>query len=709
MKKYFLSLAAIFFIFNLSFAQIDELKNVNTDYIEFSPSISAEGNYMIFQSDKDASEFSEESIWKLYNTHLEEEGWSQPVEIKNINNNVAFVAGPSLSYDGNTLYLTAFIEGESESEDIFYSIRTGETWSEPINIGSSINTPDQYEGFPSISSDENSIYFVRVNEDNAWDRKSKENCFKIYVAHRASDSTWTNPEPLPAPVNLGCEHAPRILADNKTLVFSSIRKEGMGGFDLYQSTLIGDNEWSEPIALDFINTKESDLSPSIPASGDKVFYVFADDIASSIVPENFRQSVNITVHGILKDQYKDTGLDGFVNIVDPETDKIISKHNTNSETGNYSLVLQTGKNYKLVYGAKNYGSVEMDYDLMDVKEYQNRELNLELSQVYNASLLVKDAEVETEFEATVAIVEDTESVSFEELTLNSGVEKQVDFPSGLIYTLISSAKNYVTDTLLLDLKNTPQKGNAIVLNLEPKKVPVSISLGGLSDGKKRKVRVKNERTGETIEADDNQTLLLRSGERYKVIVNSEKGYAYTSTEIDLTDADEDYASSDETNEPETTEATGALLSSTGSSIPKQDPKQDTEGSSATSSEIKIDIPMVKLQTGTQIEMENVLFETNSVELDTSSFTELDQLVDMLNNNPELRIEIAAHTDDVGSESINQSLSQQRAQSVANYLEEKGIASNRYTVKGYGESEPRVPNDSAENRARNRRVEFIVIE
>ena len=706
MKKGIIFLGS-FLICLSAIAQEDELQKINTSNIEFAPSISAEGNYMIFQSDKDADEFSDESIWKLYNTHWEDGSWSEPVEIKNINEKVAFVAGPSLSYDGNTLYLTAFIEGVSESEDIFYSKRTGEEWGEPINIGSSINTPDQYEGFPSISSDENSIYFVRVNQENPWNKKNKENCFKIFVAHRVSDTEWSTPEPLPAPVNMGCEHSPRILADNKTLIFSSIREDGMGGFDLYQSTLIGDNEWSEPIALDYLNTKKSDLSPSIPASGDKVYYVFDDDIASAVVPEDFRQAVNITVHGVLKDKYKDKGLDGFIHIIDPETEKVVGRHHTNPETGAYSLVLQTGKNYNLVYGAKDYASVETAYDLSDVKEYEERKLDLELSQTYNAKLVVKDAEVETDFEAAVTITEDTGSVTFDEMKLNSGEEKAIELPAGLVYTITSSAKNYQKDTLVLDLKNTPQRKEAFVIAMEAKKVPVNISLGGLGDGKKRKIKIKNERTGETIEADDNQTLLLRSGERYKVIVNSEKGYAYSSSEIDLTNADE------ESSESEAASSSTAVASAADANAPAGIKTRaiaaENEGVTATGNGISIEIPMVKLETGTQITMEHILFETSSAELDTTSFVELNQLVDMLNNNPDLRIEIAAHTDDVGSESINQSLSQQRAQSVADYLESKGIADARFAVKGYGESKPRVPNDSAENRAKNRRVEFIVID
>ena len=147
---------------------------------------------MIFQSDLGNG-------WELYESTLQDDSlWSKPVPLKEINAACDFLAGPALSYDGNTLYFTAFIEGETETEDIYYSVRTGEKeWSEPKSIGAPINTVDDYEGFPSVSSDGNSLYFIRLNFDNPVDRKSKENCFKIFVSHKDENGNWGEPKALP--------------------------------------------------------------------------------------------------------------------------------------------------------------------------------------------------------------------------------------------------------------------------------------------------------------------------------------------------------------------------------------------------------------------------------------------------------------------------------------------------------------------------------
>lgn len=84
-------------------------------------------------------------------------------------------------------------------------------------------------------------------------------------------------------------------------------------------------------------------------------------------------------------------------------------------------------------------------------------------------------------------------------------------------------------------------------------------------------------------------------------------------------------------------------------------------------------------------------------------------IQFLNNNPEVRVEIQGHTDNIGSDNYNQKLSEGRAASVRNYLVSKGIDPSRMTVKGYGESVPLMDNSTSEGRAFNRRIEFKVIE
>lgn len=115
-----------------------------------------------------------------------------------------------------------------------------------------------------------------------------------------------------------------------------------------------------------------------------------------------------------------------------------------------------------------------------------------------------------------------------------------------------------------------------------------------------------------------------------------------------------------------------------------------------------------IEVGQVVRLNNIFFNYGKATLKSSSFLELDRTTEFLNNNPDMEIEIGGHTDDTGSESYNQKLSQARAQSVATYLIEKGIATNRLQVVGYGELQPISFNNDEEGRQTNRRVEFKVL-
>ena len=108
-------------------------------------------------------------------------------------------------------------------------------------------------------------------------------------------------------------------------------------------------------------------------------------------------------------------------------------------------------------------------------------------------------------------------------------------------------------------------------------------------------------------------------------------------------------------------------------------------------------------------LDDVQFELNSSELTPDSSASLDKVVNAMNEYPDLQIEVQAHSDSMGAEAYNQSLSEKRASSVRDYLIGAGIAANRIEAKGYGESKPIADNSTSEGRAKNRRVELKVIE
>ncbi len=108
-------------------------------------------------------------------------------------------------------------------------------------------------------------------------------------------------------------------------------------------------------------------------------------------------------------------------------------------------------------------------------------------------------------------------------------------------------------------------------------------------------------------------------------------------------------------------------------------------------------------------LEGVKFITGSDAITEASKSVLDRVADTLIRNGELNIEVAGYTDDRGSASFNQSLSQKRAEAVRAYLRSSGVAANRMTARGYGASSPIANNSTAAGRAQNRRVELHIID
>lgn len=125
----------------------------------------------------------------------------------------------------------------------------------------------------------------------------------------------------------------------------------------------------------------------------------------------------------------------------------------------------------------------------------------------------------------------------------------------------------------------------------------------------------------------------------------------------------------------------------------------------------VDIRLVSIASAqaknVEIVLNNIFFESGSATLNPRSFSELDRLAVILKQNPNLRVEIQGHTDDVGQPAANLELSANRARSVLQYLVQVGISRQRLDSKGFGSTKPVAPNTTEEDRQKNRRVSFTL--
>jgi len=122
----------------------------------------------------------------------------------------------------------------------------------------------------------------------------------------------------------------------------------------------------------------------------------------------------------------------------------------------------------------------------------------------------------------------------------------------------------------------------------------------------------------------------------------------------------------------------------------------------------VNLYLSPIEVGQIVRLNNIFFDYDRSTLKPESYPELNRTIEFLKNNPKVEIEVAGHTDNMGSDEFNLRLSKARAKTVADYLTSNGVDISRISSKGFGESNPVAFNTTDEGRARNRRVEFKVL-
>jgi OOP family OmpA-OmpF porin len=203
---------------------------------------------------------------------------------------------------------------------------------------------------------------------------------------------------MPAPVNSEySDFAPIIMADGKSIIFSSNRPGGHGGYDLYKTEMMSSGAWSEPINLgETINTKYDDRIVSIPASGDVIYYSHAEEkggrlvyrIKTAKLPVEMQQSSVITVAGVVTDKNDPAKtINAEIRITDMQnrdTQVIWSNH----EDGKYFIVLNKKRVYDVSVSKKGYLFYSTRFDLGDVTKFDAMIRDIELTPIERGSSVV---------------------------------------------------------------------------------------------------------------------------------------------------------------------------------------------------------------------------------------------------------------------------------------------------------------------------------
>ncbi|MCD4746863.1 MAG: OmpA family protein [Bacteroidales bacterium] len=327
--------------------------NINTSFNEYFPCITADNQTLLFTRlipDKNSYSGKQEDF---YMSNKVNGKWEKAINIGKPINTVFNEGAPSLSADGNILIFAACesVGGYGGGRngygrcDLFFSKRTGDNWTNPRNMGTPINTSN-WESQPSYSSDGKTLYFVS-NQGGGY------NIWKTYVGN---DGYWTEPEKLEYPINTNdSEGSVFIHPDNQTLYFSSDGHAGMGGMDIFISRLDSTGNWGVPVNLGYpINTQNDESGFMVGPDGKKAYFssdreggfggldMYFFELYEQVRPKKVNYMKGIVFNSNTKEK-----LEAKFELIDLQTGEVCVKSRSNAGNGEFLVCLPAGRNYAL--------------------------------------------------------------------------------------------------------------------------------------------------------------------------------------------------------------------------------------------------------------------------------------------------------------------------------------------------------------------------
>ncbi len=376
---------------NYVFAPKNLGDSINTSDLEYFPSLTIDGQKMIFTKRIKNKE-------SFYESDMVNGKWGKGFPLSGkINSDDFNVGAQNISQDGEWLVFTGcnFPQGNG-SCDLYISYLTKNGWSEPQNLGWDVNT-EFWESTPSLSPDKRDLYFSS-------DRPGGYGGRDIWVAHR-NGSEWSKPENLGPEINTpGDESTPFIHADNQTLYFNS---SGLPGYsekpDLFVTRKQADGKWSKPENLGYpINTIGDEGSMIVDADG-KTAYYSSDkidskgglDIYTFELRKDLRPLKTLWAKGKVYDKKTGTGLPSTLLLTDVNTQQTVSRLQTD-EDGNYLVTLPVGKNYAFNVHRKGYLFYSENFDMNNVSSDSVYNIDIPLEPIeVNAKVVLKNVFFDT--------------------------------------------------------------------------------------------------------------------------------------------------------------------------------------------------------------------------------------------------------------------------------------------------------------------------
>lgn len=349
----------------VKFEPINLGNGINSEYSEYFPSLTVDESTILFTRRLPSPESPQGFNEDFYVAHKKGKEWDLAYNINKPINTQFNEGAPSLSADGQLLIFTACelygnYGGDRKglgSCDLFYSQKQGNNWSVPYNLGQTINSK-HWETQPSFSADGKTLYFIRGIRDRSGNRNGN-----IYVSELNSDLMWSTPTPLGNTINTPLnEESVFIHPDGKTLYFSSDGHPGMGGLDIFITRKNEEGEWSEPINLGYpINTFRNENSLLVAPDGITAYFAsdreggFGElDLYKFELDPQFRPNAVSYFAGKIYDAESKKTLGARFELIDLATANIAVESYSDPVNGEFLVTLPAGKDYALNVSKEGY-------------------------------------------------------------------------------------------------------------------------------------------------------------------------------------------------------------------------------------------------------------------------------------------------------------------------------------------------------------------
>lgn len=317
---------------------------INSDHDEYANAISTDDNMLIFTVKHPIQNSKREVEDFFYSNRDESENWKTREMMSSLFNTQYDEGAMVISPDGKMIIFASNRPGGIGRFDLYYSVKNGNKWTEPMNMGKNVNT-EYWESQPSISSDGRTVFFVS-------DRKGGVGGSDIYFVTLMEDKTFGLPYNIGAPVNTeGNEMTPFIHHDAKTLYFVSNGHLGMGGTDIFVARKDKKGIFNSVQNIGYpVNTIGNELGLVVDAKGNLAYFssdyskgLGGFDIYAFELAENVKPIPVTYLKGIAYDKITKQKLEVDFELIDLQTGEIWIKSLSDKTTGEFLVCIPSGK------------------------------------------------------------------------------------------------------------------------------------------------------------------------------------------------------------------------------------------------------------------------------------------------------------------------------------------------------------------------------